>query len=81
MYDETLELDWPIKYVLSTYYGCGINSYDPTPIVWAVNRVAETHGWDYAMNALEPINAWRSRMGLPLTDAFPTRLTTAGGVA
>ena len=69
------------KYMLATYYGVGIGIYDPTPIVWAANRVAEILGWDHALNEIEVINAERSRFGLPLTNAFPTKLTTAGGVA
>lgn len=69
------------KYMLATYYGVGIGIYDPTPIVWAANRVAEVLGWDNALNEIEVINAERSRFGLPLTNAFPTKLTTAGGVA
>jgi hypothetical protein len=69
------------KYMLATFYGCGIGVYDPTPIVWAANRVAEVHGWDHALNEIKTINCWRRRMGLPLTNAFPSTLTTAGGVA
>ena len=69
------------KYMLATFYGVGIGIYDPTPIVWAANRVAEVLGLDHALNEIEVINAARGRMGLPLTNAFPTKLTTAGGVA
>lgn len=69
------------KYMLATFYGVGIGIYDPTPIVGAATRVAEILGWDHALNEIRVINAERSRLGLALTPAFPTKPSTAGGVA